>query len=458
MQLNKLSPATGARSTPKLSGRNTDLREFRKANEAVGLRIKSGKFTFVSRKLLNIFIFIAQKAGTPGVNAPTDDPGAQGYFWVRMSDVIEGFSYLGNNTDYIKQTAHEMQSVKVIQSTGNSWTDEVLLSGVKVWNSLGLGHPRGEVWIGFAFPPTFQDLVLRCENNYTKYSLYYQSVLSGAQSLALYEICRRYATSPTRVTYKQTYEYWYHVLTGTAVVDGAARPEYKYFKRDVLKTAIAEINKNTDVEVELIEFKENRQVEHLQFRVNLRPQASLEFHPESNPGPLLNMQMVERIMRFGIPKDEACHIYAQYSERTVISHIDLVEKRQKSSRGTALDSPAAYFKVAIANGYASNPLIAEPLPAEKLSPVPPKDLKAQMTAARTAQALSYFSELSEAQQAGYIDQFSEQADETIKGYLRKKGLDMKVTKTAFGEWLANAVWGEVTEKDVIAFHDKGGLH
>ena len=129
MQWTTHPPAAGARATFKPNQRNTDLREFRKANEAVGLRIKSGKFTFVSRKLLNIFIFIARKAGTPGVNAPTDDPGAQGYFWVRMSDVIEGFSYLGNNTDYIKQTAHEMQSVKVIQSTGNSWTDEVLLSG-----------------------------------------------------------------------------------------------------------------------------------------------------------------------------------------------------------------------------------------------------------------------------------------------------------------------------------------
>jgi len=458
VQVTTHPPSTDARSTFKPSQRNTDLREFRKANEAVGLRIKYGKFTFVSRKLLNIFIFIAQKAGAPGVNAPTDDPGAQGYFWARMSEVIDGFSYSGNNTDYIKQTAYEMQSVKVIQSTGNSWTDEVLLSGVKIWNSLGLGHPRGEVWIGYAFPPTFQDLVLRCENNYTKYSLYYQSVLSGAQSLALYEICRRYATSPTRVTYKHTYEYWYHVLTGVAVEDGAARPEYKYFKRDVIKTAIAEINKNTDIEVELIEFKENRRVEHLQFRVNLRPQASLEFHPESNPGPLLNMQVVERIMRFGIPQNEACQIYAQYSERTVVAHIDLVEKRQKSTRGTALDSPAAYFKVAIANGYASNPHIADTLPAEIVAPVPPKDLKVQLTVARSAHALAYFNELSEAQQAGYIDQFSEQADKTIKGYLRKKGLEMKVAKTAFGEWLADTLWGEVTEKDIIAFHDKGGLH
>lgn len=458
MQLTTNSPTRGARSSFKPRQRNTDLCEFRNANEAVGLRIKSGKFTFVSRKLLNIFIFIAQKAGAPGVNAPTNDLGAQGYFWVRMSEVIEGFSYLDNNTDYIKQTAHEMQSVKVFHSTGNSWTDEVLLSGVKVWNSLGLGHPLGEVWIGFAFPPTFQELVLRCENNYTKYSLYYQSVLSGAQSLALYEICRRYANSPTRVTYKQTYEYWYHVLTGTALDDGAARPEYKYFKRDVIKTAMAEINKKTDIEVEIIEFKENRRVEHLQFRVNLRPQASLEYHPESVPGPLLNMQIVERIMRFGIPQDEACQIYAQYSEKTVIAHIDLVENRQKSSKGAVLDSPAAYFKVAIANDYASNPHIAEPLTAAKAPPVLPKDLKGQMMAARSAQALSYFGELPEAEQAAYLDQFADQAETTIKGHVRKKGLEMKVAKTAFGEWLAKVVWGEVSEKEVISFRDKGGLH
>jgi hypothetical protein len=222
--------------------------------------------------------------------------------------------------------------------------------------------------------------------------------------------------------------------------------------------AMAEINKNTDIEVEIIEFKENRRVEHLQFRVNLRPQASLEFHPESVPGPLLNMQIVERIIRFGIPQDEACQIYAQYPEKTVIAHIDLVEKRQKSSRGAVLDSPAAYFKVAIANSYALNPHIAEPLTAAKALPVPPKDLKAQMMAARSAQALSFFGELSEAEQAVYLDQFADQADKTIKGYVRKKGLEMKVAKTAFGEWLANVVWGEITEKEVISFYDKGGLH
>ena len=76
--------------------------------------------------------------------------------------------------------------------------------------------------------------------------------------------------------------------------------------------------------------------------------------------------------------------------------------------------------------------------------------------ARSAQTLAYFSELSEAQQAGYIDQFFEQADKTIKGYLRNKGLEMKVAKTAFGEWLADTIWGELRKKISLLFMIRAG--
>jgi hypothetical protein len=80
-----------------------------------------------------------------------------------------------------------------------------------------------------------------------------------------------------------------------------------------------------------------------------------------------------------------------------------------------------------------------------------------LVVARSAQALSYYSELSEAEQARYIDRFSDQADKTIKGYLKKKGLEMKIARTAFGEWLAMDVWGEATESDIIAFHNRGSV-
>lgn len=446
-----------ASSGPRPSA--TDIQEFRKANEAVGLRIKSGRFTFVSRKLLNIFIFVAQKAGMPGLNAPPGEPGAEGYFWVRMADVISGFNYSSKNTELIKQTAHEMQSVKVLQTTTKSWTDEVMLSGVKVWNSHGVGNKNGEVWLGFAFSPTFQDLVLKPDNNFTKYSLYYQGILSGAQALALYEVCRRYATSPTRVTYKQTYEFWFHVLTGNPIEGEEPAPEYKYFKRDVVKPAIAEINANTDIEIELVEFKLGRRVESLQFKVSLKPQAALEFMPEINPGPLLDMKIVEQIMRLGITQEDATEIFAQYGEQSVLSHIALVEKRQNAKSGTTLASPAAYFKVAIANGYATNPHLAEPAASLKQEtvPEPKKDLRAQYIAARSKQAFDYFSELEATEQSEILTRFVEQSDKTILGYYKKKGLEMKTVRSAFSEWLAIDVWGEVTEKDLIAFYDRGNV-
>ncbi len=34
---------------------------------------------------------------------------------------------------------------------------------------------------------------------------------------------------------------------------------------------------------------------------------------------------------------------------------------------------------------------------------------------------------------------------------------MKTVRIAFGEWLAIDVWGEATEKDIIAFHDRGSV-
>jgi hypothetical protein len=334
-----------------------------------------------------------------------------------------------------------------------------MVSGIKIWNSGGMGNKNGEVWLGYAFSPTFQAIVLKPDNNFTKYSLHYQSILSGAQALALYEVCRRYATSPSKVTYRQTHEFWFHVLTGTPIEGADPVPEYKYFKRDVLKPVIAEINATTDIEVELVEFRAGRRVEGLQFKVNLKAQGALEFIPDIEPGPLVNMQVIERIMRLGIPQEEATEIYAQHGEQAVLSHLDLVEKRQNMKTGAVLNSPAAYFKVALANGYASNPHIAQPAAAvENVETSPsPKDLVAQYVAARSEQAMSYLAELSEEERKVLVDRFIDQAGKTIQGYYRKKGLEMKVVRTALGQWLANEIWGDVQDKDVIAFHDKGTL-
>src|SRR3546814_15263612 len=92
--------------------------------------------------------------------------------------------------------------------------------------------------------------------------------------MALYENCRRYLTNPSKLTSRQSVQWWYQVLTGNPA--SAEVPEYKYFKRDTLLKAIREVNDVTDLIVELIEFKEGRRVAELQFSVEKRAQEPLQ--------------------------------------------------------------------------------------------------------------------------------------------------------------------------------------
>lgn len=114
----------------------------------------------------------------------------------------------------------------------------------------------GQVWFGFAFPPEVHELVM-APGTYTRLNIIYQGLLRSGTALALYEICRRYATNPSKRTHIETYEHWYGALTGNAVSKDDP-PPYKYFKRDVIKPAVAQINALTDINVELIEHKNGR--------------------------------------------------------------------------------------------------------------------------------------------------------------------------------------------------------
>jgi plasmid replication initiation protein len=172
------------------------------------------------------------------------------YFWIRLREVIKSSQFDSNNYDLIKQTTQELLDIKVVAETDTTWTSERLLSGAKIHNTKGLRSQGGEVWIGFAFPREVMQMVLN-PNTYTKFSLRFQTALRGNGSLGLYEIARRYPTSPSHLTYRDNWEKWYQAITGTSITETI--PEYKYFKRDTLKKAIAEINSVTDITVELIE-------------------------------------------------------------------------------------------------------------------------------------------------------------------------------------------------------------
>jgi plasmid replication initiation protein len=422
--------------------------EFRKANDAIGFRVVEGKFSLLSRRIYNAFIFRAQEVGKTGVDAPADVPGFEEYYWIRMADLCANTEYTSRDYEFFKEHAEALQNIKVEATSDKMWASERLLAGLTIFNTSGLRNKGGTVFIGFAFPPQVKEKVLK-PDTYTKLSLYYQAVLRSAHSLALYEVCRRYATSPSHLTNRDSWQEWYHVLSGNSIKD-VVLPEYKYFKRDMIVKALSEINSVTDIDVELIETKRGRKVEEIQFRVQLKAQASLL---EPGAAIVIDSSVIERMLRLGVSEADAKEYYSNYEEKLLLATIDFVEKRIK--KGPNVDAPAGYFRTALQKGFATVAPVAQPLSKNKTASKPRKGYRERFIAARNQEALRYYGELSAQEQTGLFNEFSAQVDRSIKPHL-KKGLNSPVLSAAFADWLATRTWGEVTDAAVLDFAELDG--
>jgi hypothetical protein len=422
---------------------SSEAMEFRKTNEAIGLRVKEGRLSLLSRKLYNVMVYHAQMLKVPGQNSPISTEASKKYFWIPLADVARDAAYDSNDTELLKQHIEEFQNIKIHIEDDTQWTSERLVSSVKLVNPLGLRKKGGAVWLGFAFPPEVHELVMS-PGTYTKLSIFYQGMLRSGPSLALYEICRRYATNPSKLTGIESYEYWYSALTGNPVRE--VPPPYKYFKRDVLKTAIAEINSMTDIQVELVEHKNGRRVEKMQFRVELSKQSPLAFPAP----PVIDTEMMNRIMRFGFSQQEAADITAQYPDDKVRASIGLVDSRMASRNSPPLDSPAAYFRWSLKQGG-----VAAQLQLEKTTKQTAAQQKEgptvmeQFLSARAGEALEVYKELTDLEREDVFGRFKSTVDTRV--IKLNRGVENPMVRSMFGQWYAQEMWGEPTVEALATF-------
>lgn len=425
------------------------VREFRKTNEAIGLRVSEGRLSLLTRKLFNVMIFHAQEQKVPGVRAPIDTPTAKKYFWVPLSDLAKDAAYDSKDTEFLKQQLQEMQDIKLLMETERQWTSERLVASVTLVNPQGLKKHGGQVWLGFAFPPETHELVM-APGTYTRFSIFYQSVLRSGAALALYEVCRRYATNPSHVTMTESVEHWYGVLTGNPVTQGMDIP-YKYFKRDVIKPAVAEVNSLTDIRVELVEHKSGRRIESLQFRVELAAQSQLAFPAP----PVIDTELMARIMSFGFSQAEAGEFVAAYGDTKVRGCVQLVEARMQQKNSAPLTSPAAYFKWSLREGDAAlralqDNTTAEPRTAKRAAEPGPSMLD-RFLSARADEAVAVYREHDEELRREILERFRAEASESVP---RNKGIENPMVRSLLGRWYATELWGEPTAEHLARFTER----
>jgi len=433
---------TSTSTAVSVEGGSKQLKEFRKTNEAIGLRVQEGHLSLLSRKIFNVMMYRAQEMKETGINSPTDTPASRKYFWMPLAELARDAAYDSKDTAQLKAQIEEIQNIKLVMENERQWTSERLLSSVTIIKPQGA--MTSPLWIGFAFPPEVHELVMQ-PGTYTKLSIVYQGKLRSNASLALYEVCRRYLTNPSQVTMQESYEVWHGMLTGNPMGQGTLAP-YKYFKRDVLRKAIAEINAVTDIQVELIEHKIGNKVDKIQFRVQHARQPQLDFPAP----PVIDSALVEQVMEFGLTKQESLDLVAQYGDSNIRSSIQAMRARLANEGTGPVKSTKGYF-IWLCKNSAGVPDAAEPQKAQpKLkSGKGASSVMERFLSARARDALDVFNDLSDSDKSVLLEACRESVGDLMAK--RMKSVDSAMTRSILGRWYAVQLWGEPSADDVARF-------
>ncbi len=410
----------------------TSSREFRKANSAVGVRVKSGPtLTMMGRRIFNVLLYHAQKQGGPGGHAPAPwdaCPNPEDYFWIPSSELAQDSSWGSKDHKMLIAGLQQLQTTLVESDdpTGR-FTSVQLIGTVHVLKGSG----RRPTMVGWEFPRSTRD-ILSNPDFYTKLSIYHLTSLKTVAGTALYEIAKRYLTNVGGKTARQHWHWWHDTLTGKPV--GSVKfPEFRYFKRDTLNPAIEEVNR-TDIRVELVETKKGRSVTDLQFLVSFAPQATLELPP----APVVDSELLDRIKALGFTERQAIDLLSQHEDDYLRATLELVEARMADLSKPPLEAPSAFMRTALRDNYlAAKPSpkpeapVSRPRKASSRAKPAAEPAQDQERSARLDAAIASFNAMTTDEQNALLAQFHA-AFPMAKRYRR----DGRPFRSTFGEWLS----------------------
>jgi hypothetical protein len=301
------------------------------------------KISLLGRRLFNVLLHHS-------MNNPDNEEHQAG-----LSEIVEMADINSRNFEQIKKTLRELMTTTVEwQSPAQNefvetWDACNLLSGVGITKNKSSGH----VTVRWRFDSKVRENILRPEI-YSRLSLASMTKFSTHGALALYEICARYVNNPSHLTTRRNWrEWWLPVLSG--VSNEKPTTEYRFFKRDVLKKAIAEINAKSNLEVVgPIEYKgsDGKTVNDIQFKVKFKSNSeelssgdfsdNVNFTGEQLP-------VVGRAISLGVTQNEITKLITEYPLVMISIGLDDLETRISipTQKVRPITKPGAWLKAVL---------------------------------------------------------------------------------------------------------------
>lgn len=299
---------------------------LRKAVNTLAIVPKSTRITVLGRKTYNVLLHHAQEQGLE-----------KGVYRAPLEAVISGLDYDSHDHALVKKHLRAMVSTTVewqspTTGEGSSWHVSGLLAHA------ALSKTGGQVWVEWSYAVNLKQELLE-PTVFARLRLEIVTQLRSHAGVALYEICTRY--KDIGLTARQAWRWWYPVLTGNPESERTAKVEYRIFKRDTLKLAIAEVNAITDIEVELVEHKLGRAIDEIQFRIQPKRQAALALKQPAQP---VDMALMAWAQRLSVPDEAAEALALQHGDAALRSGLESLDRRIATSYPDPVRDPLRYLR------------------------------------------------------------------------------------------------------------------
>lgn len=316
---------------------------LKKAVTTLAIAPQTESLTRAGRMAYNLMIFIAQRSpcdGDGGYSAP-------------LSQIVKGFGATTRDSSRIRLYIEQMCST-VVRWFPLSSSDEhqISIDGLedppldptedgRIFSLLSearFSRRSGEQWVTWFFPPTIRDMLIE-PMRWAQLDIKELSLLSHYASVALYEICARYKDVPGGLTNRAEPSFWVQTLRP----DPETKPrEWRKFKNETLKPAVAEISKRTSLDVRLIEYKQGRAIVSVQFAVK-RKATEKEISS-------VDLGLVEQAAALEIKERDLDQLVDQYGEELVGKAIQAMLGRQRAQPTVPIKFPLAYIRKSLRNG------------------------------------------------------------------------------------------------------------
>ena len=367
------------------TGEGGDAAELRKPHEMIVLMPRSRRVTLTGRRLYNALLQVAQAR----LAAMTRMPAADYMFEAPLPALLRSSGSSGEDRTAAKRYLREMRGLEVDwESTAPG--DGVKWRGFSMLSEVAIELRHGENWVSWSYPPTMM-AALKEPTRWARIDLDILARLGTYAAVALYEICARYRDNPSGLTSRKPVQWWADALSPAPA--GSERREWRKFKNERVKDAIDDINRETDLDIELIEHKQGRAVVEAQFAVR-RKRASARPRPQQSLP--VDAHLVLRAESLGIREAKLEGLLLEFGDAAVREQLDLLERRSANQHLRGVENGYSYLRALLrhaepAGTGAPRPLDSPPpaaLLAGEAVPLEATDPRPDQAAARRLPSVS----------------------------------------------------------------------